>query len=698
MVPTRELYWNIHGWVLLYLLMVISLTIFAYGFYRRYRLWRLGRPEVRWDQLKERLWSLLAYGFGHRRILRDPYPGLMHFLVFWGFVVLFIGTLLVAVQADLHLPILYGTFYLYFSLFLDIFGILATLGIIIAAFRRYGQRPDRLDSGLDDALTLLWLFLILASGFAVEGLRIAATHDPWASWSPFGLFFARLFAGLSRAGLVVTHRWLWWIHLVLAMGLIAYLPYSKLLHILVSPANQFFRRLTPVGAISLVDLENSETFGVSQLKEFSWKHLLDLDACTRCGRCQDNCPAYLSQKPLSPKAVIQDLRKELNRLSPEPRTLAGEVIAAEAIWACTTCRSCEEQCPVFVEPLAKLIEFRRYAVLMEGSGPAELNRVFKNVENSGNPYGLSQASRGDWAAELGVKTMAEADEVDYLFWVGCAGSYDQRSLNITKSLARILQRAGVNFAILGSEEKCCGDWARRSGNEYLFQSLALENIEVMKGYNVKRIVTACPHGYNTLKNEYPQLGGNFEVVHHTELLAKLLREGRIKLDPVTQEALGLTPVEISGEAGASPTTPGGSSAPGTVTPPGLKVTYHDSCYLGRYNQIYAEPRLILKGLAVTGELLEMERNRGRSFCCGAGGGRMWLEETEGQRINLLRTEQALATGANVIGTACPFCLTMFEDGLKLKGKGEEVKVYDIAELVEKAMAEKRTTTESPDLA
>lgn len=654
------------------------MAICLYGFYRRYRLWRTGQPENRFDRVGERIKSVLVNGFAHARILREAYPGLMHFLIFWGFLVMFVGTLIIMAQADFGIPLVYGNFYLYFmALGLDMAGLAAVIGTVMALIRRYVVRPARLDNTADDALTLLWILVILVTGFILEGLRINATGDPWAIWSPVGYL-----TGLSLGGPApwqeAFHRVLWWVHLFLAMGLIAYLPFSKLSHIVLSPLNQYFRSFEPKGALVPLDLENEEveTFGVSKIEDFTWKHLFDTGACTRCGRCQDNCPVHLSEKPLSPKKLIQDLKAHLEERAPAlvrqaatagqaeaaaageteqaiaSRALIGEVVTEDEIWACTTCRSCQEQCPVFVEQIPKIVELRRNLVLSESRFPSEAQTAFRNMENNGNPWGLGWATRADWAADLEVKSLAEVEgEVEVLFWPGCAGAFDDRNRKVATAMVRLLNAAGVNFAILGTEEKCCGDSARRLGNEYLFQMLAQENIETLKQYRFGEIVTTCPHCFNTLKNEYPQFGGDFKVTHHSEYLWRLVRQGR--LTPRRQLA--------------------------------LLATYHDSCYLGRYNDIYRDPRQLLT--AVPGlRLVEMDRHHDRSFCCGAGGGRMWLEEKLGKRINLMRTEQALAKNPQLIATACPFCLVMLGDGLKDKGIEEGVQVLDLAEVLEQALA------------
>lgn len=681
MVPHRELYWNIPEHLLIYAVFAVVALVVLHGLYRHYQLWRLGGPERRWDRIGERIWTVIWEGFGHWRQLRDPYPGIMHFLIFWGIVALFVlGAFLDFIQILTGYHFLLGSPYLGVSFILDVLGLAALVGVIMALVRRYILRPDRLDNKTEDAIILLLLLGILVTGYLVEGLRMVATNDPWGAAQPGGALVAHLVGGWPESTLQVTHRVLWWVHGLLAFLAILYFPYSKLFHVLCGAVNQFCRNLGPKGVLAPLDLENEEieVFGIEKVEDFTWKHLFDTDACTRCGRCQDNCPAYLSQKPLSPKRLIQDLRTHLWERGPVllakrrsaaktgeeasltdeqkavlEKALVGEVIAEDVIWSCTTCRACEEQCPVFVEHVDKLIGFRRNLVLSESRFPSEAQLTFRNLENNGNPWGIGWANRADWAADLGVPVIGETEEeVEVLFWPGCSGAFDDRNRKVATAMVRLLQRAGVRFAILGTEEKCCGDSARRLGNEYLFQMLAQENIETLKKYRFGEIVTTCPHCYHTLRHEYPQFGGVFPVVHHTAYLWRLVQQQRL-------------------------------SPRGRLN---LRATYHDSCYLGRYNDIYAEPRQLLQtvgGLALT----EMDRHHDRSFCCGAGGGRMWLEERIGRRINVMRTEQALAKNVQLVATACPFCLVMFTDGLKDKGIEEGVQVLDIAEVLVRATEE-----------
>ncbi|UCD84368.1 MAG: 4Fe-4S dicluster domain-containing protein [Deltaproteobacteria bacterium] len=677
----REVFWNIPVWaqVLHYVLSVIAVAILAHGLYQRYRLWRIGQADNRLDRLPERIKLFLLHGIAQLRVLKEYYPGIMHLFIFWGIVALTIGA---GVDAFDHYvlhplgisPFQIGSIYLIFSQLLELFGVLFVVGLIMLLVRRYVLRPDRLDNQWDDAYVPLMLLAVLVTGFLVEGLRLSVELQEvdlsyWYSFSTIGYILAIPFeaVGLSAEAGKAWHFGLWMIHTILALAFVASIPYTKLLHIITSPTNVFFKSLRPKGSlVPILDFENAESFGVSKIEQFTWKQLFDLDACIRCGRCQDNCPAYLSEKPLSPKKLIQDLKNNLSRmggqiLSSETEAdagsqegsgqlLVGEVVSEEELWACTTCRACQEQCPIFVEHIDKTTDLRRYQVLMESKFPSEVQPIFRNIENNSNPWGIGWASRADWAEGLGLKKLSEDSGVDYLLWVGCADSFDDRNKKVATSLVKVLQAAGVNFGILGTEEKCCGDSPRRIGNEYLFNTLAQENIETLKKYQVKKIITACPHCFNTLKNEYPDLGGNFEVFHHSEFVAGLVREGKLKLSK-----------ELS-----------------------KTVTYHDSCYLGRYNDIYQEPREVLKKLPGI-KLVEMSRCREKSFCCGGGGGRMWMEEDIGKRINELRTDEAIAVKADLVGTACPFCLTMFEDGVKAKELEGTLQVMDLVELIAQAI-------------
>ncbi|MGE5672314.1 MAG: heterodisulfide reductase-related iron-sulfur binding cluster [Mycobacterium leprae] len=674
---TREIYWNVHStWTIgiMYLLLLPTLAIFCYGLWRRVRLWRIGRPAFRLDRIGERIKLVLKHAVLQQKLAQNLVAGIFHRFFSWGFVILFSATLVVMVEADLRIHIMRGEFYLWFqSLAVDIFGALTLVGILIAWVRRSLFKPRALTavkkapSLLDDWVFLAHFLVIVWTGFWLEGIRIVATNDPWGIWSPVGYLHGRLLAHIFSLGAMLwLHRALWWFHLLVAFSFLAYLPFSKMLHIFTGALNLFLSDLNPRGQLPLTDLESENpVLGAASLYDFTWKDLVDLDACTECGRCQENCPAYLTGKPLNPKALVLDLQRHLHEKGPllllaqtngskpaeQPfeSELVGAVVAPEVLWACTTCRACMEACPVNIAHVPKIVEMRRHQVMLQGEFPSELNQTFKNLERQGNPWGLGAHTRTKWSEELSVPTLAENPDAEYLYWPGCSGAFDQRGQKIARSVVRLLQTAGVSFAILGKEEKCCGDPARRVGNEMLYQQLAMENIETLKSYNVKKIITHCPHCANTFANEYRQMGFDVVVLHHTQILNQLVQDGRLKPTAAIQQ----------------------------------EVTYHDSCYLGRYNQIYLPPRELLQAIPGV-QLKEMERHGSGAMCCGAGGGRMWLEEHTGTRVNVERSRQAIDTGAATVATACPFCMTMMSDGvaaLTTAESSEQMRVLDVAEML-----------------
>jgi Fe-S oxidoreductase len=694
------------GILLFVLIAVAGITLFGVRAGELITLLVKARRENRTDHIDDRIGSFFLVVLGQSGVLRDPIPGIAHFFTFWGFIIIQFGLLNLMLRAfNVSLPFFgdnHG-----FATTLDLFIIFVAIALLVFAFRRAVVRPKQLSSFLHgpwDGLIILGLILLVLITLAlVEIFDYAASNG--ASWSLFGAWFGPAVSGPGAGTDLILFRVFWFIHVSIFFAFLVYLPRSKHLHLMATPFNVFFSNYAPKGALPLMEnLEEREDYGVSKAEQFTWKQLLDGYACTECGRCNTVCPATNTGKPLYPKEIILGVKEALFARSNEilgedslwarmsvievkpdrsveekeehHEPMVGGIISTEALWACTTCRACMEICPVSIEHVPKIVDMRRHLVMEESDFPTEVTSLFNNIERNFNPWEISNDRRAEWAAGLGVPLLSENPNADVLYWVGCMGSFDRRNQKVATSVAKILKAASVNFAILGPEEWCTGDPARRIGNEYLWQMMAQQNIETLNGYGFntanalnghdghapgngvagaapkhRTIITACPHCFNTIKNEYPQLGGDYEVVHHIVFIDRLLADEKITLPEDFDER---------------------------------KLTYHDPCYIGRYNDIYDEPRRVLSVLNTNG-VTEMRRHRNKSFCCGGGGGRAWMEEKIGKRVNQTRVNEALETGAEVLAAACPFCITMFDDGIKGVEAEDKLQIEDISEIVARAI-------------
>ncbi len=667
--------------------------LFVYGavvFSQRVRNWERGGPDDRSTtrrNLRRRLEDFRA-GVYMQTLLRDPAAGVMHSLIYFNFLILLAVTTVLEINHQLPegAKFLHGDVYRAYALIGDVAGGLFLLGVIWAIVRRYVQRPYRIriKSKPEHAVILGTFLAIGVTGFGVEAFRIALEGQPsYEKWSVIGYPLSTLVEG--SGSLAGWHQGWWIAHVASFLVFLLILPVTMLRHMFTSPLNMYLRdRERPKGAMkampNLMETE-LETFGASTVEDFTWKQLLDTDACTMCGRCTSVCPAHATGKPLDPREIVLKTGEVMAStgtppvsppigVDPEITVSADslfERITPEEIWACTSCKACDEICPVNIEILDKILDMRRYLSLMESNFPTELGTAYRSMENSGNPWGMSQSDRAAWAAKVeGVPIVEPGDAFDheFLYWVGCAGSFDDKNQKVSVAMAKLMQRAGIDFAILGPSENCTGDPARRSGNEYIFQMLAMQNIESLNGMGVRKIVTQCPHCFNTLQNEYPQLGGNYEVVHHSQFLEWLIAEGHLDMSGARLEE---------------------------------RVVYHDSCYLGRHNDIYQSPRKVIGSLGGI-EVVEAGRNGTKGMCCGAGGARMWMEETIGKKVNDERSQELIATGASRIAVACPFCYIMIDDGTKAAGKEEdEVRVADISMHLLEALEDRDARVASGEL-
>ena len=653
-------------------LLIASLAVFAWGCWKRLSLISLGQPEDRFNNIGTRFGEMLLYAFGQKRVISKPF-GFNHFIIFWSFLILMVANTefilnglfphtikLIKLPFELYLPL---------AFMIDIASLLALIAVTVAAIRRLFAPPYP-EARTKEAFFILGLIAILMlASFTLNATELASfmlksKADPASFLAAAGRIMpvsAFLAGYLVSLQLGMVHAVAWWAHAVALFAFICYLPNSKHMHILTAIPNCFFHRLEKPNTQPVEAFVSGNTFGVGQVDRYSWKDLLDSFSCTECGRCQNVCPASITGKPLNPRAVIHGIKVNLlengtalKRGAALLTPLIGEggegSVSEEAIWSCTTCGACMEACPVFIEQMPKIIQMRRHLVETETKFPEELLNLFENMESRSNPWGIAPSERTKWCSQLDVKPF-DSDTMEYLFYVGCAGSFDSRNKHVSVAMAQLLDKAGITWGILGKDEKCCGDSVRRLGNEYVFDKMARENVATFIERGVKKVVTQCPHCFTTLKNDYRQYGLELEVIHHSELLRNLVQDGRLAVDKTTQE-MGTT-------------------------------VFHDSCYLGRHNDVYDAPREVI-GAATGSAPAEMERNRSNAFCCGAGGGRMWMEEHVGERINLTRVNEALEQKPDTICVACPYCMTMFEDGLK-DVKAESVKVRDVAEIMAEAL-------------
>jgi Fe-S oxidoreductase len=674
MLPTGATYWGISGYIIFWVLFAVAFVLFAQRMYFLFRLMRLGKPENRFDKVWQRFKNMVREVVTQRcslkSVTRKDLAGIGHAMLFWGFsffllsYIIFIGF---AGGFGLASVLTGNTFERVFSSTLDFAGLFVTIAIIWAAVRRYIVRPARLEMSMEAGIIMIMVFCLMVLHFGVDGFGLAASGVA-TYWPPIGGAIARylISTNISANTLTAVYRSLWWLHYALILGFMVYIPRSKHMHILASIFNTMFIPFGQKVVLEPIPVEQQENFGISKIQDFTWKDLLDLYSCAVCGRCNANCPAQLTGKKLAPREVIHNLKEHLLEAGPALLTVKAEtakdglakeiiggVVTEDEIWACTTCGACQEVCPVNIEHVRKLIGFRRNLVMSQSKMPESAQLMLRNMQSRGNPWAgvTSMRLRGDWANEAGLKVLAEGESADTIFWAGCTGALVERNVKATLAMAKVFKAAGVDFGVLGDAETCCGDPARRAGYEFQFQIMAEQNIENFKSHNVKQIITSCPHCYNTLKNEYPRFGGDFKVVHYTRFVADLIKQGKLKL---TKEL-------------------------------NSKITYHDPCYLGRYNNVYEEPRQILQSIAKT-KLVEMERSRNTSFCCGGGGGLMWIEEQPGTtKINQMRLDDALKTGAETVVTSCPYCLQMFEESIDHQGIKDKVRAVDLSELVEEAM-------------
>lgn len=682
------------------LVTIYAISLFVYLVKTRIAYIKLGK-KTEFDQaVKERLNKIWTMVFGQKKLMKDTKSGIIHVMIFYGFILVQFGAIdfiWAGIKPGSHLPL--GPLYSGFTFFQELVALMILVAVFWAFYRRYIEKLVRLKRGFKAGIVLIFIGGLMITTLLGNGMNIIY-HGHELSWTePVASLIALGFSGIGETAALVVFYVAWWIHLLFLLAFLVYIPQGKHAHLIAGIANVYLNRLDKPGKLSKIDFEDesAESFGVGKIGDFSQLQLVDLYACVECGRCTNMCPATGTGKMLSPMDLILKLRDHLtnygasvtskqpwvptfafkntegNRLALAAAgagaqeaaaaieyspSLIGDIITEEEIWACTTCRNCEDQCPVMNEHVDKIIDLRRYLVLTEGKMDADAQRAMQNIERQGNPWGINRKEKENWRDAREdvyiptVKELKKKDETfEYLLWVGAMGAFDNRSQKITLSFAKLLNEAGVTFAILGNKEKNSGDTPRRLGNEFLYQELATNNIAEFEKNNVKKIVTIDPHAYNTFLNEYPDFGmEDIEVYHHTELLYELVKEGKL----VPQFAVNET------------------------------ITFHDSCYLGRYNDVYDPPREILKAISGV-KLVEMDRNRETGMCCGAGGGLMWMEEETGHRVNVSRTEQALAVNPSVISSGCPYCLTMLSDGTKAKEVEETVHTFDVAEILEKAV-------------